>query len=254
MAFPHPFTQDPQTIAMAGDWHGNLDYARRVIEYTQIRDVEGIIQLGDFGVWPGRCGATYLDGLEQMLRKAGMWLLFIDGNHEDFTQLHSLPVDELGTRPVRERLWHVPRGMRWTWHQKSWLALGGATSLDRKYRREGRDWWPEEAITAQQAQQVIDAGPANAMITHDCPAGVDIPDLPPDTTWDPHALVLANAHRRQLATVLEAVQPEHLWHGHFHVRYSIDTLFGGKACRVEGLDADGTALTENLMLVDLWTL
>jgi hypothetical protein len=52
------------------------------------------------------------------------------------------------------RIWHLPRGHRWRWHGRDWLALGGAVSLDRGVRTAGVNWWPEEEITWRQAGPV----------------------------------------------------------------------------------------------------
>lgn len=46
-----------------------------------------ILQVGDFGIWPGRGGQLYLEAGDQALAEAGLRLWFIDGNHEDFEQL-----------------------------------------------------------------------------------------------------------------------------------------------------------------------
>lgn len=236
---------------MAGDWHGNLDYARSAMKFARNRGAEGIIHLGDFGVWPGKSGKAYLDGIATTLKQLRMWTLVVDGNHEDHAQLDALALDDKGTRPLRDRLWHLPRGLRWTWHEKRWLALGGATSLDRKRRIEGLNWWPQESIDYATAWQVVDDGPADFMVTHDCPSRVDIPDLPSAGFLDPHALELAQAHRRGLDDVLDVVEPARLWHGHFHVRYHQIVQFNGKDCIVEGLDCDGAPLKDNIQVIDL---
>ena len=44
-----------------------------------------------------------------------------------------------GREQVTGRIWHLPRGHRWRWHGRDWLALGGAVSLDRgRADRRGR--------------------------------------------------------------------------------------------------------------------
>jgi hypothetical protein len=254
VALPHPFDSDPEIIAMAGDWHGNLDYARLALKFARNRGAEGVIHLGDFGIWPGKPGKLYLDGIAKTLRQLRMWALVVDGNHEDHDQLDALALDEHGTRPLRDRLWHLPRGMRWMWHEKRWLALGGATSLDRKHRIEGVNWWPQESIDYATANRVIDEGPADFMVTHDCASRVDIPGLMPAGFWDPHALAWAHAHQRGLDAIIEHVQPARLWHGHFHVRYHQVVQFNGKDCIVEGLDCDGAPLKDNIQMVSLTKL
>src|SRR5580693_4871136 len=84
----------PRRILVAGDWHGNEDWAVSVL-----RGVPGmlageprrlILQLGDFGVWPDRAGQHYLARVAALLAEVDAELWFIDGNHEDFPQLARL--------------------------------------------------------------------------------------------------------------------------------------------------------------------
>jgi hypothetical protein len=250
----HPLEVSPRTVMMAGDWHGDLMHARSAIEHAKRQGVAGILHLGDFGIWPGIEGRRYLLGIEAALRDARMWLCFIDGNHEDFPQLEKKPLDHLGARLIRPNLWHLPRGLRWTWHGKTWLALGGATSLDRPRRTPGKDWWPEESITGAQAELAVSAGPVDYMLTHDCPAGIDIPDLPPASCWPADELVRANAHRRLLRSIVDEVKPSRLWHGHFHVAYTAMLTGHGYECRVLGLNDNSGPFPQNVAVVELEAL
>lgn len=79
-----------QRIIVAGDWHGNTAWARKVIRRakTLLADEEPriILHLGDFGVWPG--GQSYLAGVSDALKSADAVLWFVDGNHEAFPLLH----------------------------------------------------------------------------------------------------------------------------------------------------------------------
>ena len=68
-------------------------------------------------------------------------------------------------RRCQHRRLTLLREYRWTWHGRTWLALGGGVSLDKAGRAKGRDWWPQEEITDDQERAVIDAGHANVMVT-----------------------------------------------------------------------------------------
>src|SRR6516225_8423012 len=141
----------PERIGVAGDWHGNMAWATRAVrKISALLPADGpriIVHLGDFGIWPGPGGREYLSRLDAALTAAGAVLSFVDGNHEDFAQLARLRPGPDGRAQVTERIWHLPRGHRWRWHGRDWLALGGAVSLDRAVRTAGADWWPEEEIT-----------------------------------------------------------------------------------------------------------
>jgi Calcineurin-like phosphoesterase len=235
-------TAAPRRVMLAGDWHGNADWAAHVVKMTgRLLDGEPqplILQLGDFGVWPGAAGAAYLDAVRAACRESGVLVRFIDGNHEDFTQLDGLRANEAehfgGSAPLA---W-IPRGTRWQWHDREWLALGGAVSLDRAIRREGESWWQEEEITQAQAAQVIAAGPADVMISHDCPSGVVHSFPPPPRFWDARDLARSDAHRELLQRVVSQVQPRHLMHGHLHRAYRRTCDLGCGPVEVTGLDCD----------------
>jgi Calcineurin-like phosphoesterase len=147
-------TGTPDRIGVAGDWHGNTAWATRAIRKMASLLPPGprvIVHLGDFGIWPGPDGHDYLTALTGALADADAELWFVDGNHEDFTELARLRPGPDGRSPVTDRIWHLPRGYRWRWHGREWLALGGAVSVDRALRTAGVDWWPEEEITWRQA-------------------------------------------------------------------------------------------------------
>lgn len=247
--------EDPGRFMLAGDWHGDAGWARHVIYRVPLgRDGRRVlIQLGDFGVWPGRSGSRYLDEVAAALAATGTVCLFIDGNHEDFPQLASFPVGADGLRELRPRLYHLPRGVRWTWQGVRFLALGGATSLDRPWRTENIDWWPAEELARTEADRAISGGPCDVMLTHDAPAGVEVPGLPPESTWVPEEVERAERHRNLLREVVDAVRPATLFHGHFHSRYEgeLDLASGGRL-HITGLANEWTR-TDGYVVVDLET-
>ena len=235
----------PERIGVAGDWHGNTAWATRAVrKICALLPAAGprvIMQLGDFGIWPGADGREYLSRLDAALAAADAVLWFVDGNHEDFTQLARLRPGPDGRAQVTDRIWHLPRGHRWRWGNRDWLALGGAVSLDRAVRTAGADWWPEEEITRPQARSVIEAGPADVMVTHECPAGVEHTFPPPPSWWSPADLRRSGTHRALLREVVLAVQPRWLMHGHLHMSYQRQVDLGHGPINVTGLDCDGAS-------------
>jgi len=250
-------TNVPERVGIAGDWHGNTPWATRAVESICAALPEDgpriIVHLGDFGIWPGRSGSDYLAALDAALAQASAELWFVDGNHEDFSQLARLRPDSSGREPVSNRIWHLPRGYRWRWHDRDWLALGGAVSLDKAVRTPGRDWWPEEEITVRQAGAVIAAGPADVMITHECPAGVEHNFPPPPEWWAAADLRRNEAHRSLMREVVLAVQPRWLMHGHLHIGYQRKVDLGAGPVEITGLDCDG-AEHSNWAILDVTSM
>lgn len=257
--------QAPDRITIAGDWHADRAWAVAAIRAAAGAGSRIVLHLGDFGIWPGDFGGTYLDAVEQALADTGLTLAFVDGNHEDFAQLLALPVTPLddgtpGLRRVRPGIYHLPRGARWSWGGLRWLALGGAASVDRAWRKPGISWWPEESLTAGDVRRAGEGGGVDIMLTHDCPAGVKIPGFVPPADgagrpppWPADALAAAHTSRLMLREVVDAVTPTQLFHGHFHVAYTAQLpLPGGRTVVVRGLPREHDP--GNYVHVDLATL
>jgi Icc-related predicted phosphoesterase len=244
---------------LAGDWHGNIPWARKVIE--QMPSMPGkpklILHAGDFGLWPGDSGERYLKYVTAELNDIDAQLWFVDGNHEDHVRLTRTIRDAPQPDPhnhkheITERIWWLPRGYRWTWHDRTWLALGGATSVDRAVRTPGVDWFGAERIRANQEKLACEPGHADAMITHDCPNGVPMNLPPPPSWWE---LGPAEQHRQVMRRVVEHVQPELLVHGHYHLFHDSKVDFDHGTTRVIGLDCDGTTTADNTVVLDTRTL
>ena len=235
----------PARIVVAGDWHGDRHWAVNVIRRLP-RLLPGdqrriILHLGDFGIWPDADGKRYLSTVSSVLAEVTAELWFVDGNHEDFSQLESLDRDVLpdGRVPVLPEIYHLPRGHRWAWHGRRWLACGGGVSLDRACRREGIDWWPQEEITDEQERALTGAGVADVMVCHDCPAAVAHTFPRPPAEWSTVDLRRNDAHRARLQRIADAVRPRYLMHGHLHRAYQRDCAFSFGPVQVTGLAADG---------------
>jgi len=235
----------PGRILALGDVHGNTNWTvgRILSARAQLREepFKLLLQAGDFGVWPGHFGGKFLYEVSQALEKADASLWFIDGNHECFPLLDTLRCGKPGIVPIdaAQRIWHLPRGTRWTWHGRTWMALGGAVSIDKAQRIEGRDWWPEEAITAAQAQEACAGGPCDVLLSHDCPSGVRHSFGPIPRNWDQRDADASEEHRAKLQGVVNTTRPSHIIHGHLHRGYSRMCDFGYGNVSVTGLDMDG---------------
>lgn len=267
------FPPSLKTVAVAGDWHGDKQFACWAIMAASSPSTgraDFLLHTGDFGY---DFRPDYLDALDRTAAYAGLIVAFVDGNHEDFDWLLSQPVDPDGVRRLRDRVWHLPRGFRWAWTSSaspdadpvSFLALGGAVSPDRDWRmmKQNADpaqrcWWPQEQITEADAERAVSGGPVDVMICHDVPAGV------PDTVlgidgnpfgFEPETLAECDRQRVLLRRVVEAVQPRRLWHGHYHRRYSfeLETLTGNR-CTVEGFGANNGIIENNMTMSDIASL
>lgn len=240
----------PDRIGVAGDWHANTLYALDALDYFANREIKHIVHLGDFGY--NFEYKKYLKPLNDLLQENGQHLWFVDGNHENQIELYKYKFAADQTRPLTDRITHLPRGFRWTWSGTSMLALGGAFSIDKSVRVPGIEWWPEEEINWDEAERTANGGHADIMFTHDCPAGVDIPDIRRNPLGLPaHVLNQANNHRNLLRQVVDAVKPKKLYHGHYHTKYESKLYGDDYETDIQGLDCDGTPLKLNTLIVPL---
>lgn len=242
-------------VLVAGDWHGNTRWAVSMVKQARELGIHEILHLGDFGIWPG--GHEYLADLHLALDEADIDLKFVDGNHEDHDVLLALigmskSLDETSTIPFTSRITWLPRGHRWQRDGRTWLALGGAASVDRAVRIEGQTWWPQEVISDAQEEMVIAGSRADVMITHDCPSKVTHSFATPPPWWDERDLAKSDAHRERLQRIVDKVQPSYLMHGHLHRCYQRTCDFGYGDVQVTGLACDG--MDGNCAVLDTVTM
>lgn len=247
---------EPRRVLVVGDLHASWTWVQqRLLPHVDRTRPDLILQLGDFGFWPRQhWGRKWVDLWERELAKRDLPLWWVDGNHEDHDTLDSLVIDgDTGRRPLSEHVQHLPRGHRWRWGGTDWLAVGGAVSLDVEYRTQGRTWFVQEELSDADADQIIAAGAADVVVSHDAPAGgkrwadVTAEFRPAVRRWrcPDEVLARADAHGRRLRRILDATQPTAWFHGHRHVRLD-DRI---EATRVIGLACDDMDVTDVALLV-----
>jgi hypothetical protein len=232
---------DPEIIAVAGDTGGKDVWLGRVAEHIEHHPGRGghepvVLQLGDFSFTSG-----YVRWIARGMHRVGATLLVVPGNHEDWSWIGRLEPDDDGTLTdpaldprFRRHLRVLPRGYRWDWHGRTWLAVGGAASVDRAKRT---DWSSEEEITDADEARAIAGGPADVLVGHDVAAGVPLHLFPPSPAWGwaPRDLVRAAEHRERLARIARAVQPSYMMHGHYDTARLADVNLGWGPVEVAGL-------------------
>ncbi len=136
-------------IFVCGDTHGTLDSKKieNLCKKFELDYNDYIIICGDAGiVWDKSTLKASIDYYE----KLGINILFIDGNHENFDLLKTFPIDVFcggKVHRISEHIFHLIRGQVYTIYDKTFLAIGGASSHDRRERQEHISWWEDEEIT-----------------------------------------------------------------------------------------------------------
>ena len=163
-------------IFVTGDTHGLHDFHKLHIfacEHPDLTSDDYVIIAGDFGaIWSGSTLAENLSYYTNL----PFTVLFVDGNHENFDLIETFPEEMWkGGRVhrIKPNIIHLMRGQVFEIEGKTFFTFGGATSIDRAFRIEGKSWWWQERATEQE----FDEGIANLkrynnevdyVITHAC--------------------------------------------------------------------------------------
>lgn len=114
-----------------GDWMSRLN-TNSFPEQKEMTKDDYVIILGDFGLWNDSSQENYnLNWLEDK----PFTTLFIDGNHENYDILDSLPVEKWNNGDVsfiRPSVIHLKRGQVFTLEGNNFFTFGGASSHDIK--------------------------------------------------------------------------------------------------------------------------
>ena len=176
---------DKSKIYITGDIHGHYSIHKlaslRWPEGKKLTKNDYLIIAGDFGL------VFYPDGDDtenywlNWLEQRPWTTLFIDGNHENFPRLYSYPEEERLGGPVgviRQSVLHLKkRGHVYDIAGHKVWCFGGAESVDKENRIEGKSWWPEEEPTKEQMEYGLSeiekySNKIDFIITHDCPCRV----------------------------------------------------------------------------------
>lgn len=144
-------------IYLTSDLHGAFDIHKinpdEFIPGRTMTRKDYLIICGDFGcIWDGGSSDRFwLNWLESL-----PWTtLFIDGNHENFPVINSYPEEEWHggkVHRIRSNIYHLRRGEIFDIDGYTFLALGGGYSHDAEHRTEGVNWWKEEILSREEAQ------------------------------------------------------------------------------------------------------
>lgn len=162
-------------IFVTGDTHRNDLLSIKVFcdNHPGLTKQDYIIIAGDFGaVWDKET----LERDLQPFSDLPVTVLFVDGNHENFDLIDAYPIETWNggkVHKIKSDVIHLMRGQVFEIDGKTIFTFGGATSVDRDYRINGKSWWEQERPTYEE----LDEGIANLkrygnkvdyIITHSC--------------------------------------------------------------------------------------
>ena len=226
-------------IALLGDVHGDYSWMRFVMKTIEDLGISQCVQVGDFGIGNRDANLNFLNNVNKLGEKHNVIVDVVPGNHENWDYINK---QFAGSRTdvweVGAHLRILPRGYRWEQDGLSFLALGGAPSVDRMWRVEEQKgvkntdfhyWWPAEILTQEDVDYAVEGGYADVMIGHDVPHGVrEIEDL---ISGNPHGfhvadLLYAEDGRKLITEAWMGVMPKFYIGGHYHPAYGVqETLW-----------------------------
>ncbi|MGL4999446.1 MAG: metallophosphoesterase family protein [Cetobacterium sp.] len=235
------------TIGFLGDTHGQQRWTRFALWAFAQRGINTVVQVGDFGI--GKRGDNFHTFVETTCAEFGITLWVVPGNHENYDTIENIPENEDGTLHLTEHISILPRGFRWEWEGRTFVALGGAPSVDRMWRLEDERqfkgqklWWIQEMITVDDVAKTVAGGYADVMVGHDAPKCVQIDSKIEKTKhmWNPVDLYYAAEGRELMEEATSKVQPALFFHGHYHFKVDQEKMWSdtGAVTRIMGLGPD----------------
>ena len=151
-----------------GDLHCDRRHLRDLVERAVDQRCDAIMSLGDLCYLPGEPeGRRFLRSAGALLRRAGVELLLVDGNHDDAEALARAHSRRPGSGPVPLgfRLHHLPSGTRFRLGNLRCLTYGGAFLT--RARQAGRDWYRAAALERAALERIAAGGEIDLLFCHD---------------------------------------------------------------------------------------
>ena len=243
-------------VGILGDTHGNTAAIRFMLWSMHKMGIQKVIHVGDFGIYSDNNGMKFASKVNKYAQEFAITLIVVPGNHENWRIINEMVgEDRENLAAYRSNIFIAPRGYRWEWDGMSFLALGGAPSVDRiqrlawetarKPNNANKYWYAEEQITRADVDYTVAGGYADVMIGHDAPHGIQ--GIERVIKGNPHGfhpadLLYAEEGRLLMTEAFRGVGPSLFFHGHYHtpVNEYIQRPNGewGEETHVIGLDCE----------------
>lgn len=215
------------TVLLIGDIHGEVPTLRWIAKTRHISDCS-IILLGDTGLGFGNVKQDYLYS-NKIWEKRDIHLYLIRGNHDD----PSFWLDKEKREAFNKENSHVTllEDQIIKINGFDYLVLGGATSIDKRYRKVNKTWWPDEHMDYTTEYLSPDTK-VTGILSHVGP--VPLSAQPLGDHWFENASTLKQdlAFEKQfINNVIDIIKPSKWFYGHYHITESFN-VGEGTACRV----------------------
>jgi len=165
-------------IYYVGDIHGVIQDIASIDEQAMSEGVSTIIQVGDFGARWGGSPCKFHKYFSKRPEGYPTWIT-CGGNHDNWDKWAEL-AEKQGNPDLVELapgcFW-AQRGIMLTLEGKRHLFLGGAESVDRHHRAEGKSWWRNETPNYQEFSLFADrlnSEKPDIIVAHEAPIRVPV--------------------------------------------------------------------------------
>lgn len=186
-----------------GDLHGQVNVLKNLL--AKYPDAGEIVVAGDFGLgFEKELDKQFAKLAESIIEKQLPMVTFIRGNHDNPSACKEWK---------HEGIYWLPDGLL----EHRTLYIGGAKSHDIQHRTKGKDWWPDEELSADQFEEIFEnlkgrEGRVERIISHDAPKSVK------DYLKQQNFQHYADTTTSDMLEVLLGMLPNlKTWiHGHYH--------------------------------------
>jgi predicted phosphodiesterase len=155
-------------LLVFGDLHCDRPHLRGLVERAVEERCDALVSLGDLCYLPREPeGRRFLRSAGALLRRAGLELLLVDGNHDDAAALAEARARTAtpGPVPLGFRLHHLPAGTRFHLGRLRCLAYGGAAPV--RSPGGGRDRFRAAALERATLERLAGGGEIDLLFCHD---------------------------------------------------------------------------------------
>ncbi len=206
-------------IYITGDTHGTNDFYKLLSpELSNLSKNDYVIICGDAGILFNPQEANNIINLYSYLP---FTVLFVDGNHENFQLLNSLPESVWNggkVHQISKSVYHLMRGQVFEIDGISFFTFGGALSFDKARRKDGENWWKEEMPSEDEFQEAIcnlkkRDYTVDYVISHDCPTSWMGGTKSSKLMYEGFIVSQSNIYLEKIA---EKIKFKHWFFGHYH--------------------------------------